>query len=157
MIRMVFLGLHILSASVIFGTGVGIAFFMVRAKQTGDAATVAVVSKMVVTANFVFTAIAFVVQPITGIGILVVNRWDPYQPWLLIAYGLYLLILLCWLPAVWLQMRMRDLATEAAARNEPLPDAYHRLYRRWLALGWPAFAIVVVIFGLMVAQPYMGP
>ena len=69
MIRMVFLGLHILSASVIFGTGVGIAFFMVRAKQTGDAATVAVVSKMVVTANFVFTAIAFVVVALCFLGL----------------------------------------------------------------------------------------
>ena len=157
MIRMVFLGLHILSASVIFGTGVGIAYFMVRAKQTGEAATVAAVSKMVVNANFAFTAIAFVVQPITGVGILIVNRWDPYQPWLLIAYGLYVLILLCWLPALWLQVRMRDLAIEAAAQGQPLPHAYHRLYRRWLALGWPAFAIVIAIFGLMVAQPYMGP
>jgi uncharacterized membrane protein len=157
MIRMVFLGLHILSASVIFGTGVGIAFFMVRARRTGDAATVAAVSKMVVTANLVFTAIAFVVQPITGIGILVVNRWDPYQPWLLIAYGLYILTLLCWAPALWLQVRMRDLAIEAAKAGQTLPDAYDRLYRRWLILGWPAFAIVIAIFGLMVAQPYMGP
>lgn len=157
MIRLVFLGLHILSASVIFGAGVGIAFFMVQSRRTRSAATVAVVGKIAVAANLVFTAIAFVVQPITGIGILIVNRWDPYQPWLLIAYGLYALILLCWAPALWLQIRMRDLAIEAAARDASLPEAYDRYYRRWLALGWPAFAIIIVIFGLMVAQPYMGP
>jgi uncharacterized membrane protein len=66
---------------------------------------------------------------------------------------LYLLGGCCWLPVVWLQVRMRDLAQLAATNGTPLPDEYYRYYRWWFALGWPAFIGVLVIFYLMVAKP----
>jgi uncharacterized membrane protein len=59
----------------------------------------------------------------------------------------------CWLPVVWLQLRMRDLARRAAAESSPLPPAYHRCFRWWFLLGFPAFAGVLVVFWLMVAKP----
>ncbi len=153
MILLALIYIHTLSAAVLFGTGAGIAFFMVWANRTRDAATVAAVSRIVVTADFVFTATAVVIQPVTGAAMIAVQRWDPFQPWLVAAYALYVLTGACWLPVVGLQIRMRNLAIEAARLGEPLPAAYHRLYRLWFALGWPAFAAVLAIYALMIAMP----
>jgi uncharacterized membrane protein len=131
--------IHILSGAVLFGTGAGIAFFMLRAHATRDARTVAEVGRIVVLADFVFTTSAVVVQPIS--------------PWLLAAYGLYVFVGVCWLPVVWIQYRMMKLAEQAAGQGAALPSAYHRLFRWWFALGWPAFAGVLAIYWLMVAKP----
>jgi uncharacterized membrane protein len=144
---------HILSASVLFGTGLGIAFFMVWAHRSRDAATVAAVSKIVVTADFLFTATAVVVQPVTGALLASAQGWSLTEPWLLATYALYAFTGACWLPVVWLQVRMARLAADAARAGEALPPAYHRLYRVWFALGWPAFAAVIAIFVLMVSRP----
>lgn len=145
--------IHILSGAVLFGTGAGIAFFMLRAHATKDARTVADVGKIVVLADFVFTASAVVVQPISGLGLIHLQGWSLTSPWLLAAYGLYVLIGVCWLPVVWIQYRMMKLAEQAAGQGAPLPPAYHRLFRWWFGLGWPAFAGVLAIYWLMVAKP----
>ena len=144
---------HILSGAVLFGTGAGIAFFMLRANATRDAKTVADVGRIVVLADFVFTASAVVVQPISGLGLIHLQGWSLTSPWLLAAYGLYVLIGVCWLPVVWIQLRLRDLARAAAGTGAPLPARYHQLYRWWFALGWPAFAAIVVIAALMIVRP----
>ena len=144
---------HILSGAVLFGTGAGIAFFMLRANATRDAKTVADVGRIVVLADFVFTASAVVVQPISGLGLIHLQGWSLTSPWLLAAYGLYVLIGVCWLPVVWFQWRMVQLAERAAEEGASLPPAYHRLFRAWFILGWPAFAGVIGIYALMVAKP----
>ena len=144
---------HILSGAVLFGTGAGIAFFMLRAHMSGEARTVASVGRMVVLADFVFTATAVVVQPVSGLALIHLQGWSLTAPWLLAAYGLYVLIGACWLPVVWIQYRMTRLAEQAAAEGAVLPAAYHRLFRWWFALGWPAFAGVLGIYVLMVAKP----
>ena len=144
---------HILSGAVLFGTGAGIAFFMLRAHAAKDAKTVADVGRIVVLADFVFTASAVVVQPISGLGLIHLQGWSLTSPWLLAAYGLYVLIGVCWLPVVWIQYRMMKLAEQAVGQGAPLPAAYHRLFRWWFALGWPAFAGVLAIYWLMVAKP----
>lgn len=144
---------HILSGAVLFGTGAGIAFFMLRAHATKDARTVAEVGRIVVLADFVFTATAVVIQPISGLGLIHLQGWSLTSSWLMAAYGLYVLIGLCWLPVVWIQYRMMKLAERAAADGAVLPVAYHRLFRWWFALGWPAFAGVLAIYWLMVAKP----
>lgn len=144
---------HILSGAVLFGTGAGIAFFMLRAHAAKDAKTVADVGKIVVLADFFFTATAVVIQPISGLGLIHLQGWSLISPWLLAAYGLYVLIGACWLPVVWIQYRMMKLAEQAAAEGTTLPPAYHRLFRWWFALGWPAFAGVLAIYWLMVAKP----
>ena len=108
--------IHILSGAVLFGTGAGIAFFMLRAHATRDARTVAEVGRIVVLADFVFTASAVVVQPISGLGLIHLQGWSLTSPWLLAAYGLYVLVGLCWLPVVWIQYRMMKLAEPLVVR-----------------------------------------
>lgn len=144
---------HVLSAAVLFGTGAGIAFFMVRARSTRDPAVAAAVGRMVVQADFLFTATAVVVQPLSGLALMRLQGYAPGEPWLLASSGLYVLVGACWLPVVWIQQRLVRLAAAAAAAGEPLPPAYDRLYRIWFALGWPAFAGVIGIYVLMLSRP----
>ena len=145
--------IHILSGAVLFGTGAGIAFFMLRAHATKDPRTVASVGRIVVLADFVFTASAVVVQPISGLALIYLQGYALTEPWLVAAYALYVLIGVCWLPVVWFQWRMVKLAEAAVAAGAPLPPAYHRLFRAWFILGWPAFAGVIGIYALMVVKP----
>jgi uncharacterized membrane protein len=148
--------LHIVSSTVLFGTGAGIAFFFVRAQRTGNVGVIASVSRDVVFADLVFTATAVVMQPISGIALALMGRFPLSSPWLVASIGLYLLIGCCWLPVVWLQIRMRDLAIDAASHDLALPAVHAFYYRRWFALGWPAFIGVLVIFYLMVGKPSFG-
>lgn len=145
--------IHILSGAVLFGTGAGIAFFMLRAHASRDAATVAAVARIVVLADFVFTATAVVVQPISGLILISLQGYSLTEPWLMAAYGLYVLTGLCWLPVVAIQLRLRRLAEAAVQDGTELSADYHRLYRLWFLLGWPAFAAVLGIYWLMVAKP----
>ena len=148
--------LHVIGAAVLLGTGAGIAFFMLLAHRTGDAATVASVARIVVIADFVFTATAVVVQPITGFLLAWIVGYSLLDGWILLSIALYLLTGAFWLPVVWMQMRMRDLAAEAVREAKPLPAEYHRLFRLWFAFGFPAFGAVVAIFWLMIAKPQLG-
>ena len=144
---------HVLSAAVLFGTGAGIAFFMVRARRTRDPSIAAAVGRMVVLADFLFTATAVVVQPVSGLALIRLQGYALDETWLLASCALFLLVGVCWLPVVWIQQRLVRLAAEAAAADQPLPEAYHRLYRIWFALGWPAFAGVIGIYVLMISRP----
>ena len=148
--------LHVIGAAVLLGTGAGIAFFMLLAHRTGDAATVASVARIVVIADFVFTATAVVVQPITGFLLAWIVGYSLLDGWILLSIALYLLTGAFWLPVVWMQMRMRDLAAEAVRDGKPLPAQYHRLFCLWFAFGFPAFGAVVAIFWLMIAKPQLG-
>jgi uncharacterized membrane protein len=145
--------LHIIGATVLLGTGAGIAFFMVTAHRSGNVATIAGVSKIVVLADFVFTATAVVVQPITGVALAQVVGYSLWDGWIVLSILLYLLTGAFWLPVVWMQMRMRNLAADALANHTPLPPQYHRLFWTWFAFGFPAFAAVMGIFWLMIERP----
>jgi len=147
------LWLHIIGATLLLGTGSGIAFFMVMAHRSGDPAAVAHVSGTVVIADFLFTATAVVVQPITGAALMTMQGWPLSTSWIALALILYGVIGLFWIPVVFMQVRMRDLARTAAAAGTPLPPAYHRLYRRWFAFGFPAFFALLAILWLMTAKP----
>lgn len=145
--------LHIIGASVLLGTGAGIAFFMLMAHISGRAAIIAGVARIVVIADFIFTATAVVAQPITGVLLARNVGYSLLNGWIFWSIVLYLVTGAFWLPVVWMQMRMRDLAEEAASRNQELPRSYHRLFWWWFAFGFPAFAAVAVIFWLMIARP----
>jgi uncharacterized membrane protein len=145
--------LHIIGATVLFGTGVGIAFFMLQAHRTGDAVAIAATARIVVVADFLFTATAVVLQPITGWMLAERAGFSLFSSWIVLWLVLYVVIGCFWLPVVWMQARMRDLAAAAAARSTPLPDSYHRLFRLWFAFGIPAFISIIVIFWLMIAKP----
>jgi len=147
------LWLHVIGAAVLLGTGAGIAFFMVMAHRSGDAASIAHVAGTVVIADFLFTATAVVSQPVTGALLMVRQGWPLSTPWIAAAVGLYFVIGLFWVPVIFIQMRMRDLARAAAAMCQPLPATYYRLYRCWFAFGFPAFFAVLAILWLMVAKP----
>ncbi|WP_395646897.1 DUF2269 family protein [Terricaulis sp.] len=145
--------LHVLGACVLLGTGAGIAFFMLMAHRTGDARLIAGVARIVVIADWVFTASAVLIQPITGALLAQAIGWPLSTGWVVLSLALYVLTGAFWLPVVWMQARMRKLAAEAADADTALPAAYHKLFRLWFACGIPAFAAVLTIVWLMLARP----
>ncbi|MBX2853984.1 MAG: DUF2269 domain-containing protein [Rhodobacteraceae bacterium] len=148
--------LHVLGACVLLGAGAGIAFFMVMAQRLRDPRVIAEIASIVVIADFLFTASAVIAQPITGYLLMREIGWSLTDGWITLSLALYVAIGLCWLPVVWIQIRLRDLARAAADQSVPLPPAYHRLYRIWFALGFPAFDGVLTILWLMLARPEFG-
>jgi len=144
--------LHILSSTVLFGTGIGTAFQMVWAMRTGRVETVHSVASGVVIADWLFTTPAGLFQPISGLWLVHLQGWSLTESWLLLTYALYVLAFACWAPVVGLQIRIRDLAGRALAEGRPLPAEAHRLYRLWFALGWPASGALILVFWLMVAK-----
>lgn len=148
--------LHVIGAAVLLGTGAGIAFFMLLAHRAGEATTVAAVARIVVVADLLFTATAVVAQPVTGVLLAWAVGHSLLEGWIVLSVLLYLVTGAFWLPVVWMQMRMRDLAGAAARQGQPLPPEYHRLFRLWFAFGFPAFGAVLAIFWLMIARPQLG-
>jgi uncharacterized membrane protein len=147
--------IHLLGAAVLFGTGLGIAYFMLMAHRTRDAATIAATARVVVIADMLFTASAVMVQPVSGAVLAWSLGYRITEPWLVTSLVLYVLIGLCWLPVLGIQIKLRDLARAAAETGSELPADYHRLFRIWFALGWPAFVGVVAIFALMIWRPQL--
>ena len=145
--------LHVVGATVLLGTGAGIAFFFWRAHRSGDARLIAGVAADVVRADLWFTASAVVLQPVTGYLLMANGGWSFHLAWIRGSLMLYVLIGCCWLPVVWLQWRMRDLARQAVAAQVPLASSYLGYYRWWFLLGWPAFAGVLAVLWLMIAKP----
>jgi uncharacterized membrane protein len=126
---------------------------MWMAHRTGDPGTIASTARVVVIADAVFTAGAVLLQPLSGVALAHITGYSLLEPWIVASFGLYLLVGACWLPVVWIQLRLRDLAQAARDSGTPLPAQYRRLFRIWFLLGWPAFAGVIAIFALMIAKP----
>ena len=145
---------HVIGAAVLLGTGSGIAFFMLVAHRSGDVAFIARTASVVVLADYLFTASAVVLQPITGFLLAYVLGIELTQGWVAASIALYIVAGAFWLPVVWIQSQMRDLAREAAATGAPLPERYHRLFRVWFAFGFPGFGAVLLIVWLMIAKPF---
>src|SRR5215217_5582590 len=145
--------IHLLGAAVLFGTGLGIAFFMWMAHRTGNAAAIVQTARVVVIADTLFTATAVIVQPLTGVALAYLIGYSLLESWIVVSIALYILVGACWLPVVWIQIRLRDLAVKATESGAALSPHYHRLFRIWFILGWPAFAGVIAIFVLMVWKP----
>ncbi|ESY81118.1 membrane protein [Mesorhizobium sp. LNHC220B00] len=145
--------LHVVGAAVLLGTGAGIAFFMLLAHRTGNPATVAAVARIVVIADFLFTATAVVAQPITGVALAWQAGYSLWEGWIVLSILLYIVTGLFWLPVVWMQMEMRNLASSAMIAGQPLPRRYHRLFQLWFLFGFPAFSAVAAIFWLMITRP----
>ena len=144
---------HVIGATVLFGTGAGIAFFMVMAHRTREPALIAHVAGTVVIADTIFTATAAIFQPVTGYLLARSIGWDLSESWISLSLLLYVVTGLFWLPVVWIQIRLRDLARAAAATGRVLPPTYFGLYRIWFACGFPAFAAVLGILWLMLTKP----
>ncbi|AEG49183.1 Protein of unknown function DUF2269, transmembrane [Sphingobium chlorophenolicum L-1] len=145
--------LHIISATIVFGTGIGIANFMFFGTRSRVPAERAFAARMTVKADFIFTLPSVIIQPLSGAWLIWQGGflWDDY--WLALTYGLYILAAICWVPVVFIQIRMKALL-ERQARGGALDEAtYSRLFRLWFALGWPAFGGLILIFWLMVTKP----
>ncbi|CAH0247650.1 hypothetical protein SRABI118_02885 [Massilia sp. Bi118] len=146
--------LHILSATFLFGTGIGSAWYMLFANVSRDVRAIAVVSKYVVIADWLFTATTAIAQPATGFYMMHLAGYPLHSKWIMWSLTLYVLAGACWLPVVWLQIRLRDIAAEAARSGaETLPPLYWKYFRTWVALGIPAFIAFVFIFWFMVSKP----
>lgn len=146
---------HILSATVLFGTGLGTAFQMWTAHKSGDIHAITTVARHVVWADFLFTTPAVIVQPATGIGMILLAGFSPTESWLVAAYVLYVLTGACWLPVVWIQWKAYRIAWAAMQESASLPSQYFSLMWAWFWLGWPAFLAVLLTFWLMVAKPVL--
>lgn len=145
--------LHILSSVLIVGTGFGTAFYLYFANRSGNVAAIAVVSRLVVRADTWFTTPAVIFQPLSGLWLMSQAGWTLETGWVAASIALFLLTGACWLPVVWLQIRLRDMALVAAQSGEPLPMRYHRFARWWELLGYPAFLAMLAVFYLMVVKP----
>ena len=145
--------LHILSSTFLFGTGIGSAFYMLFTSLSRDVRAIAVVSRHVVLADWIFTTTTIVIQPLTGIYMIHLAGYPWTSKWIMWSFALYFLAGACWLPVVWMQLKMRDMAQVAARDGTELPAQYWRYLRLWVLLGIPAFVALVIVFWLMVAKP----
>ena len=144
---------HILSSVLLVGTGFGSAFYLFFANRSDNVHAQAVVSRLVVRADLWFTTPAAIVQPLSGIALAHMAGWSLATPWLALSLGLYALAGACWLPVLWLQVRMARMAQSAAAQGQALPADYLRFARVWEALGYPAFVAMLATYWLMVNKP----
>lgn len=145
--------LHVLSSVVMVGTGLGSAFYMFFTNRTRNVAAQAVVTQLVVRADWWLTTPTVVIQPVTGMLLAHLAGWPLSTPWLLLSMGLFVLAGACWLPVVCLQIRMAAMLQTCLRTGAALPPSYWRYARWWELLGYPAFVAMAMVFYLMVAKP----
>lgn len=145
--------IHVLSSVLLVGTGFGTAFYLFFANRSGSVAAIAVVSRLVVKADWWFTTPAVVIQPLTGAYLIHLAGYSLDTFWIVASIALYGVAGLCWLPVVWYQIRMGRMALAAHEQGTPLPGRYWHYARRWEMLGYPAFLAMVMVYFLMVAKP----
>jgi len=145
--------IHIISSTVLFGTGLGSAFYMYRANKTKDLNTMLFAARNVVLVDWVFITPAVIIQPLTGIGLIHVMQLSWSTPWLVMSLLLYVFVGVCWIPVVYIQVKMKRILAQAIKNGTELPAKYYRHFRTWFILGWPAFLSVIIIFYLMTLKP----
>jgi len=144
---------HILSSTILFGTGIGIAYFFFTGVRSGNPAWAYFSARTTVVADMIFTLNAGLLQPVSGFLLVWIVGYDPLSGWLVASYLLYGVALLCWLPVVWLQLKMRDMLLVKRDGGDFDEVRFKRFFRAWFLLGWPAFAALIGIFTLMVVKP----
>ena len=146
--------IHIISSTLLFGTGLGSAFYMWRANRSGEIKAMLFAAKNVVIADWLFTTPAVIIQPVTGFWLLYILHYPMNSPWIIASLILYVFVGLCWLPVVWLQIQMHRILQAVVSGTLIWPvKRYFQYERMWFYLGWPAFLGVLVIFYLMVFKP----
>ncbi len=145
--------LHILASTILFGTGIGIAFFMFLSWFTENIHEKFYAARNTVLADYLFTFPAAFIQPLSGMALIHMGGLDWTSTWLLMTYVIYGIAGLCWLPVVWIQIQLKNMCKEASENGAELPARYNTLFKLWFLLGWPAFGGFVFIFYLMVAKP----
>jgi len=148
--------LHVLSSTLLFGTGIGSAWYLLFAVISKNVQAIAVVTRILVIADWLFTGVTMIAQPATGFYLIHLAGFPMHTPWIKWSVVLFVIALLCWLPVVWLQMKMRDVAAEAMQQAAPLPAQFWRYFRAWVVLGIPAFFAFIAVFYFMVVKPAWG-
>jgi uncharacterized membrane protein len=146
--------IHIISATVLFGTGLGSAFYLWRAHLSQDISAIAFATRNVVIADWIFTTPAVIIQPLTGFAMIYLNHFPLSSIWISLSLFLYILVGAFWLPVIWLQIQLREMAKQSLLQHQPLPRLYFRYIRIWFWFGWPAFISVLIIFYLMIMKPF---
>ena len=145
--------LHIITSTILFGTGLGIAFFMFRSHYTNDIQEKYYAARNTVLADYLFTFPAVVLQPITGLWLISSGSFDWSAFWLVLTYIIYVIVGMCWIPVVWIQVKLKNMLSYSIDSKTPLPSQYYKLFKIWFMLGWPAFFGLIIVFYLMVAKP----
>ena len=145
--------IHILSSTILFGTGTGIAFFMFRSWFAGNIHEKLYAARSTVLADYLFTLPAVIIQPLSGFALIYLTGFDYKAYWLVATYVVYIIAGLCWLPVVWIQIQLKKMCIEARETGNELPERYNKLFTLWFILGWPAFMGLIFVFYLMVAKP----
>lgn len=144
---------HILSSTILFGTGIGIAFFMFRSWFSDNLQDKLYAAQNTVLADYCFTLPAVIIQPLSGFALIYMGGYDWMDLWLSATYVIYIIAGMCWLPVVWIQIQLKNMISQSIETGEPLPTSYDRFFKIWFLLGWPAFFGLVVVFFLMVFKP----
>lgn len=145
--------LHVVGAAILFGTGLGTAFHFWFTRRGGNAVAIAAAARSTVIADFVFTLPAVVLQPLTGLALALAAGYPLTSTWIVAAFALYLIAGACWIPVVFIQIKLFELAARSAAEGTALGEEFRRLADRWFLLGWPAFLAMAAIFWLMIERP----
>lgn len=145
--------IHIVSSTILFGTGIGSAFYMFMANRRKDIAGIYFAARHVVIADWLFTTPSVIIQLLSGVGLVHVMGYAWSDPWIKWGLMLYFFAGACWLPVVWMQIKMRDMAKAAIEAGTPLPEQYWKMDRWWIILGSLAFPAIIVVFWLMVSKP----
>lgn len=144
--------IHILSSTILFGTGIGSAFFMFMANRRKDIAGIYFATRYVVIADWLFTTPSVIIQLVSGLYLMHLGGYQLMDGWIMWGIILYFFAGACWLPVVWMQIKMRDMAKVALESGTSLPQRYWDYDRWWIILGSLAFPAIVVVFWLMVVK-----
>lgn len=145
--------IHIVSSTLLFGTGLGSAFYMYRAQRSNDLQAMYFAAKNVALADWLFTTPAVIIQPLSGFSLIYLAGFPLTSFWIVASLCLYIVAGACWIPVVYIQIKMRNLLAECIDHNKSVPTQYYRLFTLWFRLGWPAFISVIIIFYFMVLKP----
>ena len=145
--------LHVTSAVILLGTGVGTAFQLHAAYRSQDTRVLATVARHTIRADWWFTATSATVQPASGLALIVLGGWDPTTSWIVTGALLYTLAMMCWIRAAWLQYRIARLSAQSQRSTGLLPEEAHRAMHQWRCLGWPALGALLATLAMMVMKP----
>lgn len=145
---------HVLAAAAMYGTWLGAACFMAMALRSANPSVAALVAQFSVRIELFVVAPALALQPIAGFPLAWAIGLSPLNEfWIVVSLVLYVAVVVLWIVALRIEIRVRDIAREAALERKPLSAAYPRLVRIWLALAGIIFVSFTALMLLMVWQP----
>lgn len=141
--------IHIISATIMFGTGLGSAFYLFYTYKFSKFSTVKEILNIVIIADYIFTTPSVILQLATGLWLSHYMKLISTN-WFLIALLFSLLVYALWIRAVFLQLKMKKTLENAKEYNVQ----FHQQMKGWFFLGIPAFFGSLFLFYLMVFKPF---